>query len=144
DQTYTDKLKRAGMEEALAAALKPWTDLSETVLLSYVRKWRDDRELAVLLDGLDEVPEQDRGQVAQAIRLFQNRCKKCRIIVTSRTAGYIHELGPQFEEYLLKPFDGVKDAVPYVANWLAAMSGWADEKMEEALSLASWLVDEID
>ncbi|UCC50901.1 MAG: HEAT repeat domain-containing protein, partial [Anaerolineaceae bacterium] len=136
-RTHVETLKQNGVEEALAAELKLLSDFSETEALDSIRRWRRDGSLVVLWDGLDEVQREDRVQVARALRLFNQKKggDKCRVIVTSRLAGYQHDLGSPFQEYLLKPFESAADVIPYVASWLDALQSDAILETAEQLVL---------
>lgn len=63
----------------------------------------------LLLDGLDEVPDQAdlRGQLRQAIEEFSASFPKCRIVISSRPYAYQEKRWqlPRFAETHLAPFD---------------------------------------
>jgi hypothetical protein len=89
------------------------------------RDWLKNGRLALLLDGLDEVPETCRGQVVAQIAGFAGypTYVKCRIVVTSRIAGY-QEIGraePSFGKYTVCPLTGAETVLRYVVGWLAAL-----------------------
>jgi hypothetical protein len=102
-----------------------------------VRDWLTEGRLAVLLDGLDEVPEARRAAVAEAIKRFAatSEGRRCRIVVTSRIAGYreSRRLGADFDQYTIRPFAGPEDSQPYVAGWLQALKPEAAD--DEAATL---------
>ena len=87
--------------------------------------WLEHGRLAILLDGLDEVRETHRRDVAAQIAGFADHPKyqKCRIIVTSRIAGYqeIKSSKPGFGHFTICPLTGAKNQRDYVAGWLAAL-----------------------
>ena len=89
----SEELSQQNLEHGLAAEVKRFLDVDVDLALELVRRWRDKGRLAVLLDGLDEVPNDDkkREQVAAAIQVFSasERGKSCRVIVASRTVGYL-------------------------------------------------------
>ena len=136
------EIKDGGLSQALAAEIKKFTDLTEAEALTGVRVWRDAGRLAILLDGLDEVPEEHREDVSEAIRVFTRSegGQKCRVVVASRMAGYQNQ-GQPFREYTLKPFETAEDAIPYVAGWLAAVSG--GEQTGETREAARALVEQM-
>lgn len=144
-KAHVETLKEAGLEEALTTAVRKLGHMTEAEAAAGIRLWRDAGRLAVLLDGLDEVAGHDRGEVARAIRTFarSEEGRRCRVVVASRTAGYRQELGPPFHDYLLKPFESADDAVPYVANWLAALQGWGDGRSHEAVEAGRELVSQM-
>jgi len=97
-----------------------------------VRRWRDDGRLLLLLDGLDEVPEGQRPAVREEIAAFARspHGQRCRILVSSRLAGYT-ALGGGFWEYILKPFQKPEEVGPYLKGWLAALRPEGKERAEE-------------
>ncbi|GAA0365112.1 hypothetical protein GCM10009530_13590 [Microbispora corallina] len=52
------------------------------------REWLDDGELALLLDGLDEVPEEARGRLTRLIDELHGGHRDLTIAVSSRSAEY--------------------------------------------------------
>jgi HEAT repeat protein len=110
--------------ERLDRFLIQWLDhayVPETLAES----WLDEGRLAVLLDGLDEVPEARRAAVAEAIERFAatHEGRRCRIVVTSRIAGYreSRRLGADFDQYTIRPFAGSEEAQPYITGWLRTL-----------------------
>jgi len=75
--------------------------------------------LHIVFDGLDEVtdPENYRWTL-QAIEGFCLEYKAARVTVTSRVHGFDRGLFPDFEIYLLSPFD-VRQTRSYVERWFA-------------------------
>ena len=123
----TSKMIEAALAEKVEGDLHR---LGEEDPLQVVAGWRNDGDLLLLLDGLDEVPYPLRKNVSDNIRNFAKSLpgRKCRVIVTSRMEGYT-SLGKPFQEYTLKPFQNRNDVKPYVLNWLKALkSGWDDSK----------------
>ena len=100
---------------------------SQEIAKALLRNWLSEGRLAVLLDGLDEVPEGRRATVAEAIVRFArtNEGQSCRVVVATRIAGYrtIGELGKPFYHYTIRPFAGPEDALPYVSGWLRILVG---------------------
>ena len=111
-------------EKRLDRFLIQWLDRAY-VPESLAQAWLDEGRLAVLLDGLDEVPTARRSTVTEAIERFAATPKGrgCRIILTSRIAGYREGrlLGTDFGQYTIRPFAGPEDAQPYVRGWLRAL-----------------------
>ncbi len=111
--------------------------VSETL----ARAWLEGERLAILLDGLDEVPAEQRRQVMGAIQTFaRDRWgRNQRIVVTSRIAAYRSEKSgldeEDFKPYTLRPLDDEEMARHYVAGWLRALDpqkeGQADKLWEE-------------
>jgi len=104
-----------------------------------LKNWKDEGRLLLLLDGLDEVPEEARPAVREDVIDFalSPDGQRCRILVTSRLVGYA-SLGGEFREFTLKPFQGPGEALPYLKGWLAALKPeWKDEVEERAEALLS-------
>ena len=99
--------------------------------------WLAEGRLAVLLDGLDEVPEAHRAAVVEAIERFAGTSegRRCRILVTSRIASYqeVRSLGADFGQYTIRPFAGPQDAQPYAAGWLRVLKPQAAADEAQAL-----------
>jgi tetratricopeptide (TPR) repeat protein/energy-coupling factor transporter ATP-binding protein EcfA2 len=70
----------------------------------------------LLLDGLDEVPAQERRAVANLIEGWARQVKGHRVVVTSRTAGYEALDARAFRHYTLLPFDPKQVSV-FARNW---------------------------
>lgn len=56
--------------------------------------------LMLLMDGLDEVSSNERGRVVQAIKDLLDRYRKCRVLITCRTAVYRDEFRDTAEQKL--------------------------------------------
>jgi hypothetical protein len=62
--------------------------------------------LLLLFDGLDEVPSDERGEVAARVRDFLERKRSCPAVVTCRSAVYRGELDSVCEQQVeLEPFE---------------------------------------
>ncbi len=90
------------------------------------RAWLEGERLALLLDGLDEVPIQNRAEVIRLIQNFarDSQGRNQRIVVTSRIAAYREGPGldeEDFKPYTLRPLDDEETARHYVAGWLRAL-----------------------
>ncbi len=98
--------------------------------------WLKGERLAILLDGLDEVPVQNRAEV---IRLVQNFARDSqgrgqRIVVTSRIAAYREGPGldeEDFKPYTLRPLDDEDTARHYIAGWLRALNPQREDQADE-------------
>jgi len=111
-----------------------WLDLAY-VPESLAQDWLAEGRLAILLDGLDEVPKARRAAVAEAIERFAaipEGCR-CRILVTSRIAGYREgrRVGDNFGQYTIRPFAGPQDAQPYIVGWLRALKSLTRKVADE-------------
>jgi HEAT repeat protein len=105
-----------------------------------LRTWLREGQLVVLLDGLDEVPEVRRDAVLEAIEAFAAtpEGRRCRLIVTSRIAGYREVrrgLRGEFGQYTIRPFAGPQDALPYVRGWLRALVPVSEQAEMKAQNL---------
>jgi formylglycine-generating enzyme required for sulfatase activity len=67
------------------------------------------RMILLALDGLDEVPQDLRGCVRQAVGAFMQTYAVERIIITSRTRSYTGQaVLPNFQPFTIAPFDEEK------------------------------------
>lgn len=121
--------KGLGLEKALAIAINQFLDLPEDQAKLLVTNIREDNRLLILLDGLDEVPENMRPSVAAEIGRYAGleKGKMSRIVLTSRQAGYqsgyiSHD--KDLRTFKLKPFLHPEDAAPYLQHWLAVQPNW--------------------
>lgn len=100
-----------------------------------LKRWLSERRVILLLDGLDEVPGPQRAAVAEAIARFSrsDEGRSCRIVVTSRVAGYREtgHIGAAFSCYTIRPFASAEDALPFVSGWLKAMVAALPQKEAE-------------
>jgi len=137
---YSQLLSRPGpklegaLEKGVAEHLRDEDNARELL-----KNWKDEGRLLLLLDGLDEVPEEARPAVREDVIDFalSPDGQRCRILVTSRLVGYA-SLGGEFREFTLKPFQGPGEALPYLKGWLAALKPeWKDEVEERAEALLS-------
>lgn len=95
-------------------------------------------KLAVLLDGLDEVPERSRESVIQEIARFADSIKEShnRIVVTCRSANYSRGVFERpFVEYELLALSDSKTVREYVAHYFEAFGrergkGYSTEEVE--------------
>ena len=100
-----------GLEKALSSSVREYLRrISEEQVLELIHNWQDNKQLLVLLDGLDEVPDALRPVVRGEINKFtaSEHGRKCRLVVSSRLAGYV-SLGGSFREFTLKPFEKGKN-----------------------------------
>ena len=84
-----------------------------------VMDWMAQGRLVLLLDGLDEL---SGDAIRKKITLFASdpNGRKCRMVLSSRPAGYSSP-GGEFTEYRLKPFEKPEEAQSYLQGWLAAL-----------------------
>jgi formylglycine-generating enzyme required for sulfatase activity/predicted MPP superfamily phosphohydrolase/energy-coupling factor transporter ATP-binding protein EcfA2 len=77
-----------------------------------------------LLDGLDEVPEQHREELAETLAAFQLEKKHNRYLLTGRPHGIDAPVTRHFGSFLrdIEPLDN-KKVNGFVANWFRVVSG---------------------
>ncbi|MEU8817361.1 NACHT domain-containing protein [Actinoplanes sp. NPDC048796] len=84
-------------------------------------------ELAVLLDGLDEVGRDDQDRVTRMLRDFAQNYPRCQVVVTCRTAAYFGQLEPQFPERVyVADFDDA-NVRRFLSNWPGLTEEQADK-----------------
>ncbi|MEE8526430.1 MAG: SUMF1/EgtB/PvdO family nonheme iron enzyme, partial [Thermoanaerobaculia bacterium] len=81
--------------------------------------------LLLLLDGLDEVPREEREDAEALLRQLSARWPKTPLVVTSRPIGY-RRPGSEFVELELLPFDDAQRQ-EFLARWFGRRSGTSDE-----------------
>ena len=74
-----------------------------------------------MLDGLDEVPKDDREDAEGLIRDLSARWEQTPIVVTSRPIGY-RRPGREFVELDLLPLDRMRRET-FLARWFGRRSG---------------------
>ncbi len=82
--------------------------------------------LLLLLDGLDEVPRDDREDAEALLRQLSARWPKTPLVVTSRPIGY-RRPGSEFVELELLAFDQAQRR-QFLARWFGRGSGEADRR----------------
>lgn len=80
--------------------------------------------LLVLLDGLDEVPRDDRDDAEALLRQMSSRWPTTPILVTSRPIGF-RRPGADFHELELLPLDGER-RIEFLARWFGRATGTPD------------------
>lgn len=90
--------------------------------------------LLLLLDGLDEVPKDDREEAEALLRDLSARWPQTPLVVTSRPIGY-HRPGSEFRELELLPLDEARRR-EFLARWFGRQAGEPDaEKASEVLAM---------
>ncbi len=77
--------------------------------------------LLLLLDGLDEVPKEDRDEAEELLRDLSAKWPAAALVVTSRSIGY-RRPGREFLELDLLPFDH-KERQSFLARWFGRRTG---------------------
>ncbi len=79
-----------------------------------------------LLDGLDEVPEENRDDLVDLLHQFQHAYRANRFLMTGRPHGVEGQAGQCFGKYLrdIEPL-GEKKAEDFITRWFRAVSGQA-------------------
>ncbi len=85
--------------------------------------------LLLLLDGLDEVPKDDREDAEGLLRDLSARWPATPLVVTSRPIGY-RRPGGEFLELDLLPFDHERRG-RFLARWFGRRTGETDEERAE-------------
>ncbi len=99
----------------------------------FVRAALSDGKLSLLFDGLDEVSSAERDQVAQLLRSFTARYRKCQIVVTCRTAIYHRQLAPEITtSFTVAEFDD-RDIRRFLSQWPGIPDATAVERLLSAL-----------
>jgi len=83
--------------------------------------------LLLLLDGLDEVPRDDREDAEALLRQLSARWPKTPIVVTSRPIGY-RRPGSEFVELELLPFDE-RQRREFLARWFGRTAAEPDRRL---------------
>jgi HEAT repeat protein len=94
------------------------------------KAWNREGRLLVLLDGLDEVPEERRSAATREIRVLHGGLREmCRILLASRRAGY-GPIGSPFKEFNLKPLEADETRL-YLSRWLKVLrSEWDEDRAD--------------
>ncbi len=94
--------------------------------LGFFESWLEDGRALILLDGLDEVPEEGkRDEVVRYIENFLGQFERNRAIITSRPAGYRRDFfrTDEFPHYEVQPFDD-----PKIEEFI---NRWYDSRVKE-------------
>jgi formylglycine-generating enzyme required for sulfatase activity len=103
--------ERAGSLPALLAQSMPLKKISARFV---ERRLRRD-ECLILLDGLDEVPEEKRPWAAEEIERLAGAYPKNYYVITCRTASWHNQL-PGFRTYEIQPFTR-DDVRRFIGSW---------------------------
>lgn len=137
-QESAELIAKEGFQDSLAKSVERLLLIEHTKAIQLFEEWKKSSRLIVLLDGLDEVPEQLRTEriipnarnLAHALDIDH-----CRTVVTSRLAGYM-DLGKPFSEYTLCSLSDPGEIRNYAAGWITALKGVSrDEAEQEAVRL---------
>lgn len=125
------------LENILAKVVRKFLHLTEVEAEELIEEWQESNHLLVLLDGLDEVSDEDsfRTNVDNVIKRYarSDKEKKCRIVISSRVAGYQSRYFAQDKDlrtFTLKPFQHPEDALPFLRKWLKAQPNWDKDRVE--------------
>jgi|GEM_PF-865015 len=77
----------------------------------------------LLLDGIDEVPTDRRGEMSNWIERFAANHRENRFVVTSRIFGFTGIDLPQRNEFIVQPFDDEQVKL-YLRGWFSAYRAW--------------------
>lgn len=88
-------------------------------------------EFLILLDGLDEIPRQYRSKVLENIKIFSNRYKNNKFIVSCRTSDYVGGLGANFlTKVEIADFDNQR-IQEFIGNWFSKSSQRKNKSAEK-------------
>ncbi len=117
-QDIAEELSKKTIAEVLSEHIK--TQLQLEMPDGYFYPYLEAGRCIVLFDGLDEVANiKQRGEVAEAVKLFANLYKENRYIITSRIAGYreIQQLPEDhFAHFTIRDFDD-DQIEEFARNW---------------------------
>jgi HEAT repeat protein len=120
------------------------SDRAQETAIALLAQANKESRLCLLLDGLDEVAPEWRGEVTQAIMVWAKAQPQARSVITSRLAPFraAPVSRPRTSLHILKPLTS-EVAVKYFARWLAAgreEAGRSPIPPEEATEQADELV----
>ncbi len=105
-------------------------------LASALDREAQEGRLLLLLDGLDEVPREDREDAEALLRQLSARWPKTAIVVTSRPIGY-RRPGSEYVELELLPFDK-RQREEFLGRWFGRGSPEPDrERAAEVMTVLS-------
>jgi hypothetical protein len=121
------ELGEQSLDEAIQSQLARWSTLRR----SYER-WTELGCLAIILDGLDEVPSHRRPVVRrQVIALLQSSVRASRLLVTSRSVGYEPLSAPGLSTFELLGFEWDLQVPTYVRAWFGGDGARAERLLQE-------------
>ncbi|MCP4251044.1 MAG: NACHT domain-containing protein [bacterium] len=88
---------------------------------SFVKSCLKNGTLTLLLDGFDEVSQEDRGRVSQEINDLLNRYRRCRAIITCRMAVYRDEFRGVVDQALTIVEFSDQQVRRFLGNWETQM-----------------------
>ncbi len=122
DETIPVFLRLSEVRELeLATAIsEQWRDLSLVTDPTFARRLVAHGKLLLLFDGLDEVAVDARPRVARWIEQLIRTLPNAFVLVTSRYAGYTHDVDHGFVEFHLRPSDD-EQVRRFVHSWYSAV-----------------------
>lgn len=95
----------------------------------------------ILLDGLDEVPEEDSDEVVRQIRGFARKYFKNQFIITCRIAAHKYRFKDEgFTDVEVADFND-QQIEDFAKNWFVA---FAKDNLEKGLALASEFIEKLN
>jgi hypothetical protein len=98
----------------------------------YVEQCLYEGSFLLLLDGLDEVPEAQRGELVQHIQIFIQNFPKNKIIISCRTAAHYFNF-TQFVDVIVAEFSDAQIR-SFLDNWFNSKAG---SSVEQAITIWS-------
>lgn len=113
-------LNRTQVDDWLLNIVSSAIQAEISLVRNLVNRWRDSGRLFILFDGLDEVKEAFRFEIAKKIKHFCDLTidSDVKIIVTSRKDGF-RGIGSNFHEYELQPLS--ENIELFIENWIQAL-----------------------
>ncbi|MEH2048010.1 NACHT domain-containing protein [Nostoc sp.] len=97
-----------------------------------------DGRMLILLDGLDEIPEDDNAKIISKMAIFTEKYYKNKFIITCRI-GYQHYRFEEFSDVEIADFD-FSQIEAFVQNWFVSVS---KNSLEEGKALACQFVQKL-
>jgi len=98
----------------------------------YIEQCLYEGSFLLLLDGLDEVPEAQRGELVQHIQIFIQNFPKNKIIISCRTAAHYFNFA-QFVDVIVAEFSDAQIR-SFLDNWFNSQAG---SSVEQAITIWS-------
>ena len=93
--------------------------LAEEINIEIIRRWVENNQVLLLLDGFDEIKENDRDRVYEWINGLESTNPGCKMVVTTRplTTSHIKQFFEQsWKNYEIMPFDQIR-IQEFIERW---------------------------
>jgi len=146
--TYSSENQKQALSDTILEKIRE--EIKAAEFIPILEKAFENGKILLVLDGLDEVPQNLRGLVRQAVGALVQLHKIERVIITSRSRSYTGQAVFQnFQPHTIAPFDGKKIA-KFARAWyneqcrLGHMNTEQAEKRAHDLASASSTSDLIE